>query len=65
MFIAALALVAVLVVLFWTVADHAASKTTVEPAGPVFFDQAGRFIAATEELPVFKPGRHRARRWSR
>lgn len=62
-FIVLLALVAVLAVLLWTVADHFHSLPE-ESTGPALFDRDGRLIGATAELPVLKPGRHRAR-WSR
>jgi hypothetical protein len=60
-FIAVLALAAVIAVLLWTLADHARNLPVDEPTGPVLFDRAGRLIGSTEELPVFRPGRHRAR----
>lgn len=62
MFIAGLALIAILVVLAWTLVDHA--RETAEPEGPVLFDRSGRLIGATEELPMWTP-QHRARRWFR
>lgn len=63
--VAVLALLAVLAVLALVVTDLAAKPVeTVEVSEPVVIDQSGR-IVATQELPVFRPGRHRARRWSR
>lgn len=65
MFIAALALLAIVAVLLWAVADHVRDEDVKEPAGPVLLDRSGRLIAPTEELPLFTPGRHRAGRWGR
>lgn len=65
--VAVLALLAVLAVLALVVADLAAAEPVeaVEVAEPVVIDQSGR-IVATQELPVFRHGRHRAQgRWSR
>jgi len=61
--VALLALLAVLAVGALVVADQAAAADPEEP-GPVVIDQSGRLLA-TQELPMFRPGRHRARRWSR
>lgn len=60
-FIVLAALVAILLVLLWTIADHVQSLPAEERTGPTLFDRDGRLIGATEELPVFRPGKHRAR----
>lgn len=61
-FIVVLALAAIIAVLLWTIADHLKPLAAEEPASPSLFDRDGRLIGSTEELPLFRPGKHRARR---
>jgi len=62
--VALLTLVAVIAVLWWALADHLTALSEPDASGPVVIDESGRLLA-TQELPIFRPGRHRARRWSR
>jgi hypothetical protein len=54
-----LALLAIVAVLAWTVVDCRRHEAREFPRA-VLFDRDGRLVGATEELPLYRGGRHRA-----